>query len=339
MSVIENAVYLIRNNKHTGYALNIFGVNGNLSNGTNVTLYSADSSDKHQHWRVVKQSSDKYRLYSAAVVSGSGSSSIRFCLDRYLLSPKNNADVYEATFSDNPNQNVTLKCFDSISNLYQIKLDDGKLLTASSKAANGSGNVSSNNIAGNVYWRDPYPTSDPDYGCQFWTFELIESPAYYGTNFILNSTAVGTVLASFDSTVAQSSNASTGYRANANPFSPSLNSNNGFKHWCTWYAWGRMMERTGKVLRTKGDAKLWYQNCQEINDVTKLSPSAPPQVGVAVFSNPGEGHVVFVEGFDSSTQTVYFTEANSIASDGVLREKKLGQFKKLWGSTLEGYLI
>lgn len=95
--------------------------------------------------------------------------------------------------------------------------------------------------------------------------------------------------------------------------------NNPFpKGQCTWYAYGRLKERTGIDLDVSGNAKEWLDNCTDSavrieRDLTKIRPDS-----IAVFHKPADpshwGHVVYVEHvtYDENgvPLMVFFSECN-----------------------------
>lgn len=104
------------------------------------------------------------------------------------------------------------------------------------------------------------------------------------------------------------------YTTAANPYYPS------YPGQCTWYVWGRAMEKLHVDLsffRGKGNAERWYQVAAENNWPVGSEPRAN---SIAVFQGVGSktvgiGHVVFVESVYGST--VYYTESNRFDSKGV----------------------
>ncbi len=318
MTLTANAVYMIKSVKHPSYSLNVYGTNGSFSEGATVNLYATDSSDTHQHWRLLSQDGNLFRLASAANDGSIAKTS-------FVLTRNNSSTIASRnTTASNNNQRLY---FSNISGKqFTIALSDGKLLTAAS-------------TAGSVSWNSPYDESSSNFSHQLWELTLVETPTYRGTT-CSSSTALGTKMGAFSTSKSQPKDStSTGHWPNTNPFPSTLNSSNSNKHWCTWYAWGRMFERKKKAISTSGDAGNWYANAQTVNQVSRYASSSTPQVGIAVFSNSAEGHVVFVEYYNSSTSTVYYSEANASSADGILKSTSLTNFKKLYGNTLMGYLI
>ena len=101
----------------------------------------------------------------------------------------------------------------------------------------------------------------------------------------------------------------------ANLDSTNYSSSNPFKNYwgqCTWYAWGRALEKTGTALPCRGNAKTW------ISAATSTTPRAN---SVAVWTDGTYGHVAFVEAVENGL--LYITEANrgnaGTYSEGIIR--------------------
>lgn len=108
---------------------------------------------------------------------------------------------------------------------------------------------------------------------------------------------------------------------------------------CTWYAYGRMQEKTGIEMDVSGNAKEWINTTpnDEIDvetDLTKIKPNS-----VAVFHKPADpdhwGHVVYIEHVtydeNGNPDKVYFTECNMDAYT-----LKDGSKNPKWGVYNEG---
>lgn len=114
----------------------------------------------------------------------------------------------------------------------------------------------------------------------------------------------------------------------------------GFKGECTWYAWGRTRETTGKRLVFKGpnNGGQWYSNINaEASGVTRRSASLGPITRslVSLSGSTNAGHVAFIEKVDGDT--VYLTEANVGGTDGVLKKKAKTTF--MGSRTVYGYIV
>lgn len=79
---------------------------------------------------------------------------------------------------------------------------------------------------------------------------------------------------------------------------------------CTWYCWGRAVEKCGECLKwgaesnVYGDANDWYENAQGFYSVG----TAPRANAIAVWKDDSYGHVAFVESIDGDI--LYLTESN-----------------------------
>lgn len=103
----------------------------------------------------------------------------------------------------------------------------------------------------------------------------------------------------------------------------------GYKGQCTWFVWGRTLEKLGIRLNSQfyGNAKTWY------NETTYSKGSTPKSNSIGVFCNGTWGHVVFVE--KVSGDTIYFNEANHHVRgqyDGALESASTYNFKTRAGS-------
>lgn len=93
---------------------------------------------------------------------------------------------------------------------------------------------------------------------------------------------------------------SNSYNKSKNPFAQS----NLFGQ-CTWYAWGRANEITGKNLPCRGDAKTWYSVASSNGYSVG---STPRKNSIAVWSKGTYGHVAYVEKVEGNSVTI--TESN-----------------------------
>lgn len=114
---------------------------------------------------------------------------------------------------------------------------------------------------------------------------------------------------------------------------------------CTWFCWGRALEKCGKYIGFSGnnDAKDWYANAVSGYSRKVAGTATPIANSIACFKGSTYGHVVFIEAVDGNY--VYFTEANNPADnalssdDGTVRKKTISEFKTHTGKTLAGYLV
>ena len=112
------------------------------------------------------------------------------------------------------------------------------------------------------------------------------------------------------------------YRSSNNPFYPR------YVGQCTWYAWGRMKEVTGKAIKfsrsSNRHAKYWdgiVTNCRIDKNLESKC------VAVRKTGGGGYGHVVFVE--NVSNGYVYYTEDNVDSSTNLkVRKTTVANFKK-----------
>ena len=152
--------------------------------------------------------------------------------------------------------------------------------------------------------------------------------AYTGYDY---TDKVGTVVADLSSINYNGNIASNGYQ---NKFPTGQ---------CTWYCFGRAYERARIWLQfnVAGDnyASRWLDRvvtssggAVELRDASK----DPVANCIAVFSDGGYGHVVYVE--DVEDDYVYFTEGNGWKANGEVAKVKLSNFKGFWSQTLLGYL-
>lgn len=92
---------------------------------------------------------------------------------------------------------------------------------------------------------------------------------------------------------------------------------------CTWYCWGRAMEKCGVNLTFGGNAQNWYNNAA--NTAGFSVGRTPKANSIGVFSKADHiGHVLFVENVQGST--VYYSEGNYDPSslDGKYHEGTYG---------------
>ncbi len=102
-------------------------------------------------------------------------------------------------------------------------------------------------------------------------------------------------------------------------YNPAYNEKNpytkaGYYGQCTWYAWGRMFEKTGFALPARmGNAKDWYSSIKEEYKRDEIEPNSIIVIGSGSYSKLG--HVLFVE--DIKGDDVYITEGNSDGSGNI----------------------
>lgn len=70
---------------------------------------------------------------------------------------------------------------------------------------------------------------------------------------------------------------------------------------CTWYAWGRARELTGKELPCRGNAYTWYSTMASNGYSVG---STPKENSIAVWQKGAYGHVAYVEGVSGDSVTI-----------------------------------
>lgn len=112
---------------------------------------------------------------------------------------------------------------------------------------------------------------------------------------------------------------------------------------CTWYCWNRAAYQAGKQLsfNSSANAYQWLGAVDQSNCLVSYDTSTPVRNCIAVFSNSGNGHVVYVE--QVLDGYVYFTEANFQSSmNGIYQKISVSDFTGggNWrpNHTLEGYI-
>ncbi len=115
--------------------------------------------------------------------------------------------------------------------------------------------------------------------------------------------------------------------ANLSSYRTNIDGFNGIKGQCVWYVRNRAYEKIGVLTGIGGNANKWFGRAQSKG----LRTGSEPQSNSIVCWNGGSyGHVAFVEYYDSSSGTVYFTEANwkgRSSGDGVLQALSINEFK------------
>lgn len=115
---------------------------------------------------------------------------------------------------------------------------------------------------------------------------------------------------------------------NISKYKTKLDGYTGIAGQCVWYVRNRGYELLGNSGLTGigGNAKTWMSSAKKKGLKTSTTPKTN---SIACFSGGSYGHVIYVEFYDASTQTVYFTEANcSKAKNGALQKASLSKFKK-----------
>ena len=125
--------------------------------------------------------------------------------------------------------------------------------------------------------------------------------------------------------------ANPAYSSPPNPFSGGLHGE------CTWYVWGRTLEKLGIPLGSefRGDAGSWYAESTYPKD-----PNIPKPNSIAVWT----GHVAFVE--EVNGDNVTFTDANYLINAGPATDHKIhgpttlttAQMRAKGSGAFEGYV-
>ena len=119
----------------------------------------------------------------------------------------------------------------------------------------------------------------------------------------------------------------------ANIYSDNYTSKNpyyryGYSRQCTWYAWGRMRELTGKEINFGGNyprANLWKSNATNCSTCELQSRC----IAVRISGGGGNGHVAFVEYVDNNY--VYYTDDNWNSNTNLkVQRKTISEFKNLY---------
>lgn len=236
----------------------------------------------------------------------------QYALDKYSVAGNandRNADVWEA--NDPQNQNLIFEGVNGYPDRVKIRLASTPLYLTARSNVNGTSGGKSTSSPGNVYW-----DTSIDSKMQTWIFAKV---AGKGT---------GTL--------------SAGNR----PTTLNYNSGRYFRFdagQCTWHAFGRAFEVTGKIIEFKVSSglngKTWYKQAADHYDRV----SYPVSNSIAVWENSGAGHVGYVEKVIGDS--VYFTEANSDLndqvnpSDGVVKVLSVEQMKKRGSLSLLGYIV
>lgn len=121
--------------------------------------------------------------------------------------------------------------------------------------------------------------------------------------------------------------------------------NAGYAGQCTWFCWGRALEKCGCYIGFNGDnnGKDWYANAVSGYRYKASSTATPVANSIASFGGTAFGHVIFIEAVNGNT--VYYTDANTngdnaiSADDGTVKTTTVSAIRTLGGKTLNGYLV
>lgn len=251
-------------------------VSGTIANGRNVILKTRNTSDNAQKWRVMYAGTygDK-ELYW--INSELGGRSTPYALDRFMGTPKNNADIYKSVSSSAADQ---LIYFVEDSNGYvTIRLYANGYALAAASDANGSSSVSQLTDAGNCYWASPTSSNT-----QKWEVEVITD----GSNPYYSLMATRFPAAAY-------------YNATNNASYPN------YVGECPWYCRGRFYEVNGVPNVSSGNANQWLNNTLPSGCAKAVGKNVTLVPGsVAVFNNQGDyGHVVFIESIRTNGDVIW----------------------------------
>lgn len=142
----------------------------------------------------------------------------------------------------------------------------------------------------------------------------------YKIGWIVNNNPVPPQQNTWDSKVGQQINTSGSAYTSLNPFYKA-----GYSGQCTWYAWGRMKEVTGKGITFNGSskAKLWKDNATNCVQCNLQSQC----IAVRIYdSGHGNGHVAFVEHVEGNN--VYYSQDNwTSATNRKILKTTINDFK------------
>lgn len=311
MAVSIGSIYNLKNSQ-TGKYLNAYAPGGSVSNGSNVVQFTGDGSAE-QKWKLVsagKDSKDR-QLYKMICQNGG------YALDRYRLSGSkfNNASLWSNTSSEDASQIVRL--VNTTADYYYVILASNEYYLCAYGTANGTSSGTTPTSAGNVFW-----SSTPSH-C-LWQF--------------IKTSGGGTSGGKGNGTLTVGQHPST-----LDYYSSYYKQH--FENYvgqCTWHAYGRAYEVTGKQItfNTVGgwDAGTWYDKVTNCN-----KSSNPVSNSVAEWKRTNGGHVAYIEKVQGDT--VYFTEANAdrdnvfeINEDGIVKTLSISSFKTYAG-TWRGCLV
>ncbi len=314
MAVSIGSIYNLKNSQ-TGKYLNAYAPGGSVSNGSNVVQFTGDGSAE-QKWKLVsagKDSKDR-QLYKMICQNGG------YALDRYRLSGSkfNNADLWSNTSSEDASQIVRL--VNTTADYYYVILASNEYYLCAYGTANGTSSGTTPTSAGNVFW-----SSTPSH-CLWQFIKTSGGGTSGGKGNGTLTVGVRPSTLNYESTFYQDKFKSEGQ--------------------CTWHAYGRAYEVTGKKMTFSAvsglDGGTWYDKCTNCQKVYE-----PVSNSVAVWQDGGYGHVAYVERVTNGK--IYFTEANypvrddaKDPSDGIVKEYTLSQFKTRGGSNqykLKGCLV
>ena len=105
---------------------------------------------------------------------------------------------------------------------------------------------------------------------------------------------------------------------------------------CVGYVRDRAGECGFKVT-IRGNANTWYNTAKKNGYATSATPV---KNSIACFNGGRYGHVIYIEAYDASTKTVYFSESNCSAhTKGTIHELSLEKFKAKTPGGYQGCII
>lgn len=291
MAVSVGSIYNLKNSQ-TGKYLNAYAPGGSVSNGSNVVQFTGDGSAE-QKWKLVSASGG-YKL----ICQNGG-----YALDRYRLSGNkfNNADLWSNTSSEDASQIVRL--VNTTGDYYHVRLVSNDYYLCAYGSGNGTSSGTTPTSEGNVFWS---PTATKS----LWQFIKTSGGSGGKGNGTLT---VGSHPSTLDYDSAYYKQHFQNYVGQ-----------------CTWHAYGRAYEVTGKQMTFSAASGLnggtWYDK------VTNCTKKADPVSNSVAVWNFGEyGHVAYVEQVKDGK--VKFTEANVPRNDaldnadGIVKELSIASFK------------
>lgn len=296
----------------SGRVLNAYGTTS-LAEGRNVMLYTNDPKDKAQQWRAMyagKVNDNRYLYWLNCALDIAPKP---YALDRFMGTPKDNADVYHTC---NYNDNNKSLAKDQL--VYFIENKPGQVsiclycnnyaLTAASDA-NGGNNPSQLDAPGNCYWAK----YDPLNNAQKWNVEVKiagADPSGNATTFPV----------------------SCFYNETNNSLYPQRVGE------CTWYCRGRFYEVYGVDNIGEGDAANWA-TCNLYGKASRDTSSKTLRAkSIAVFSGGSFGHVVFIESLSGGK--VFFSESNGSNYNGkvIISNGQIEVHNSLLTQARDGYI-
>ena len=105
---------------------------------------------------------------------------------------------------------------------------------------------------------------------------------------------------------------------------------------CVGYVRDRAAE-CGFNVSIRGNANTWYSAANKSGYATSATPI---KNSIACFNGGSYGHVIYIEAYDASTKTVYFSEGNCSAhTKGTIHKLSLNKFKAKSPGGYQGCII